>query len=47
VVIARELTKLYEEVVRGNLKELADQTRTWKGEITVVIAGSNEKKRKS
>ena len=47
VVIARELTKLYEEVVRGNLQDLAEQTRTWKGEITVVIAGSNEKKRKS
>jgi 16S rRNA (cytidine1402-2'-O)-methyltransferase len=47
VAIARELTKLYEEVVRGNLKDLSDQTRSWKGEITVVIAGSNEKKRKN
>jgi 16S rRNA (cytidine1402-2'-O)-methyltransferase len=47
VAIAREMTKLYEEVVRGSLKELSNQTRTWKGEITVVIAGSNEKKRKS
>ncbi|HIE42057.1 MAG TPA: 16S rRNA (cytidine(1402)-2'-O)-methyltransferase [Nitrospinaceae bacterium] len=45
IAIAREMTKLYEEVVRGNLKELSDQTRTWKGEITVVIAGSNEKKK--
>jgi 16S rRNA (cytidine1402-2'-O)-methyltransferase len=47
VAIAREMTKMYEEVVRGSLQELSDQTRTWKGEITVVIAGSNEKKRKS
>ena len=47
VAIARELTKMYEEVIRGNLQELSAQTRTWKGEITVVIAGSNEKKRKS
>jgi len=38
---------MYEEVIRGNLQELSAQTRTWKGEITVVIAGSNEKKRKS
>ena len=47
VAIARELTKMYEEVIRTSLKELSVQTRTWKGEITLVIAGSNEKKRKS
>ncbi len=47
VAIARELTKMYEEVIRGSLKELSFQTRTWKGEITLVIAGSNEKKRKN
>ena len=47
VAIARELTKMYEEVIRTSLKELSVQTRTWKGEITLVIAGSIEKKRKS
>ncbi|MBT5027844.1 MAG: 16S rRNA (cytidine(1402)-2'-O)-methyltransferase [Nitrospinaceae bacterium] len=47
IAIAREMTKLYEEIVRGNLKEISEQTRTWKGEITVVIAGNNEKKRKN
>jgi len=47
VAIARELTKMYEEVIRGSLQELSVQTRTWKGEITLVIAGSIEKKRKS
>ncbi len=46
VAVTRELTKMYEEVIRGNLKELSTLTRTWKGEITVVIAGSDEKKRK-
>lgn len=46
VAVTRELTKMYEEVVRGNLKELSTLTRTWKGEITVVIAGSNEKKKR-
>lgn len=46
VAIARELTKMYEEVVRGSLKELSSEERNWKGEITVVIAGSNEKKGK-
>jgi 16S rRNA (cytidine1402-2'-O)-methyltransferase len=47
IAIAREMTKFYEEIVRGSLEEISAQTRTWKGEITVVIAGSNEKKRKS
>ena len=40
--LARELTKMYEEVIRGNLKDLAEMAgkRKWKGEITLVIAGS-------
>ena len=44
VAISRELTKMYEEVIRGNLEELSSLTRTWKGEITVVIAGADKKK---
>ena len=47
VAITRELTKMFEEVIRGNLEELSNLTRTWKGEITVVIAGADKKKRKS
>ncbi len=46
IAIARELTKMHEEVVRGNLEELANQDRKWRGELTLVIAGSNEKRRK-
>jgi 16S rRNA (cytidine1402-2'-O)-methyltransferase len=43
LVIARELTKTYEEIVRGNLTELI----TWAkgevlGEITVVVDGASE-----
>lgn len=40
--LARELTKIYEEVIRGNLKDLAEmaEKKKWKGEITLVIAGS-------
>jgi 16S rRNA (cytidine1402-2'-O)-methyltransferase len=38
--ICRELTKTYEEVVRGSLAELADWAEGQvRGEITVVIAG--------
>ncbi len=47
VAVTRELTKMYEEVIRGSLKELSTLTRNWKGEITVVIAGSDEKKKKN
>jgi 16S rRNA (cytidine1402-2'-O)-methyltransferase len=46
ISIGRELTKMHEEVIRGNLEDLANQERNWRGEITLVIAGSNEKKRK-
>lgn len=40
-VVARELTKMYEEVMRGNLKDLSEmaEKKKWKGEITLVIAG--------
>lgn len=44
-VVARELTKMYEEVLRGGLEELAEMAgkKKWKGEITLVIAGSSYK----
>lgn len=44
-VVARELTKMYEEVLRGGLEELAEMAgkKKWKGEITLVIAGRSYK----
>ncbi|CAI2719720.1 16S rRNA (cytidine(1402)-2'-O)-methyltransferase [Nitrospina watsonii] len=41
-IIARELTKLHEEIVRGSLQQLVDTNKgkKWKGEITLVIAGT-------
>ena len=36
-VVARELTKLHEESVRGTLAELAALGRAWIGEITLVL----------
>jgi len=44
-VVARELTKMYEEVLRGDLEELAEMAgkKKWKGEITLVIAGRSYK----
>jgi 16S rRNA (cytidine1402-2'-O)-methyltransferase len=41
--VCRELTKTYEEVVRGRLCELADwATEGVRGEVTLVVAGAPE-----
>ena len=34
--VSREMTKLYEETVRGTLSELAERAE-WRGEVTIVI----------
>lgn len=42
-VVARELTKLHEEVLRGTLAELASATaQGLKGEVTIVIEGASD-----
>jgi 16S rRNA (cytidine1402-2'-O)-methyltransferase len=45
MVLTRELTKIYEEVIRGKISEIKDQigTRKLKGEITLVISGKTRK----
>jgi 16S rRNA (cytidine1402-2'-O)-methyltransferase len=35
--VARELTKMHEEIVRGTLRELADRQGEWRGEIVIVL----------
>ena len=47
IALTRELTKIYEEVLRGKVSEIQNQVsgRKWKGEITLVIAGRARKKR--
>jgi 16S rRNA (cytidine1402-2'-O)-methyltransferase len=35
--VCRELTKLHEEVLRGSLRDLAQNAREWLGEIVVVL----------
>lgn len=44
-VLARELTKIHEEVIRGSLDELVviTEERKLKGEITLVIAGCSKR----
>ena len=43
--VCRELTKTYEEVIRGTLRELLEwaETQEVRGEIAVVVAGAPEK----
>jgi 16S rRNA (cytidine1402-2'-O)-methyltransferase len=40
VVIARELTKKYEEYIRSTLDELSKQDLNLKGEITIILEGA-------
>jgi 16S rRNA (cytidine1402-2'-O)-methyltransferase len=41
IAIGRELTKMHEEIIRGKLSEIINQTenKVWKGEVTLVVAG--------
>jgi 16S rRNA (cytidine1402-2'-O)-methyltransferase len=45
IVVTRELTKAFEEVIRGRLSDVIDilRDRTIKGEITIVLAGKGMK----
>ena len=45
VVIARELTKIYEEFIRGNINEIIDKTKNLKGEIIILIEGTQNQKK--
>ena len=47
VVVAREMTKIYEEFLRGTPEELKNQIRgnTLKGEATILIQGYDKKKK--
>lgn len=44
VVVARELSKIYEEMLRGTVSELITlvKDRTIKGEITLIVAGKEK-----
>ncbi|QRR01763.1 16S rRNA (cytidine(1402)-2'-O)-methyltransferase [Dyadobacter sandarakinus] len=48
VSVSRELTKIYEETVRGTVQEVGRyfSEKTIKGEIVIVLAGKEEEKKK-
>ena len=42
VVLARELTKIHEEFIRGDVRELIEKVENLKGEIVLIIEGNKK-----
>lgn len=42
IVLAREITKIHEEFIRGNIDELIEKTQDIKGEIVLIIEGNTD-----
>jgi len=45
VVLAREITKMHEEFIRGKLSDVLNNLNEIKGEIVVIVQGSNESRK--
>ena len=43
ICLARELSKLYEEYIRGTISEVAEQVDSIKGEIVLIVEGNTQK----
>lgn len=43
IVLAREITKIHEEFIRGDIDELIEKSENLKGEFVIIIQGSNIK----
>ena len=43
ICLARELSKLYEEYIRGTISEVADQVDSIKGEMVLIVEGNTQK----
>ena len=44
IVLARELTKIHEEFIRGNISEILENMEEIKGEFVIIVEGSSETK---
>ena len=42
ITLAREITKIHEEFIRGNIDEILQKSANLKGEIVLIIEGNNE-----
>lgn len=47
MVLARELTKIHEEFLRGSIQEIMPQAENLKGEIVLIIEGNHEQETKN
>ena len=43
ICLARELSKLYEEYIRGTISEVVEQVDSIKGEIVLIVEGNTQK----
>jgi len=43
IIISREITKKFEEHIRGEINEVIPKIKNIKGEIVLIVAGNNEK----
>ena len=44
ILIAKEMTKMYEKFIRGNVRSIKDLPAGFKGELTVVVSKKENKK---
>lgn len=42
VTLAREITKIHEEFIRGNINDICEKAQNLKGEIVLIVEGSKE-----
>ena len=42
IVLAKEITKIHEQYIRGNIKEIIEKIKEPKGEFVIIIEGSKE-----
>ncbi len=45
IVLARELTKIHEEFIRGTISEILENQEELRGEFVILIEGSQEEKK--
>jgi 16S rRNA (cytidine1402-2'-O)-methyltransferase len=42
IAVAREISKKFEEIYRGNIKDIIDETENAKGEFVIVVEGNKQ-----
>ena len=47
IVLARELTKIHEEFIRGNISEIINESENLKGEMIILIEGAQKENKEN